>query len=82
MDAETRCGYVSFGPRKQFALLRSLETSCPPSWAEPGKEARMKRTIPIFRPLIAADIDEAYHQNYGQGGYAVKDPESSRFGRS
>lgn len=43
------------------------------SWSEPSKKARMERTIPIFRALIACDADDAYHRNHGQLGYALKD---------
>jgi hypothetical protein len=43
------------------------------SWSEPGKKAKMERTIPLFRALIACDSDEAYHRNFGQLGYALKD---------
>jgi hypothetical protein len=43
------------------------------NWAEPSKKAKMERTMPIFRALIACDADEAYHQNHGQLGYVLKD---------
>jgi|HubBroStandDraft_6_1064221.scaffolds.fasta_scaffold25380_2 hypothetical protein len=43
------------------------------TWSEPGKKAKMERTIPLFRALIACDADEAYHRNYGQLGYALRD---------
>jgi hypothetical protein len=43
------------------------------SWYEPSKKAKMERTIPIFRALIAIDTDEEYHKNYGQLGFALKD---------
>ena len=43
------------------------------TWSEPSKKAKMERTIPIFRALIACDADDAYHRNHGQLGYALKD---------
>lgn len=33
----------------------------------------MERTIPIFRALIASDVNDEYHANHGQLGYALKD---------
>jgi hypothetical protein len=33
----------------------------------------MARSILIFRGLIASDIDNQYHANYGQLGFALKD---------
>jgi hypothetical protein len=36
-------------------------------------KAKMERTIPIFRALIASDADGKFHRNYAQLGYALKD---------
>jgi hypothetical protein len=30
-------------------------------------------TIPVFRALVASDVDRRYHRNHGQLGYALKD---------
>jgi hypothetical protein len=35
----------------------------------------IRRTIPVFRALIAADTKERYHRNYAELGYALKDAE-------
>jgi hypothetical protein len=43
------------------------------SWQEPRTKAKMERTIPIFRALIACDKDDEFHRNHGQLGYALKD---------
>jgi hypothetical protein len=36
-------------------------------------KAKMERTIPIFRGLIASDPQDNYHRNHAQLGYALKD---------
>ncbi|GAO36065.1 hypothetical protein SCT_1464 [Sulfuricella sp. T08] len=44
------------------------------NWRDPKKKAKMERTIPIFRALIATDEKkekERFHQNYAQLGYAL-----------
>jgi hypothetical protein len=38
-----------------------------------GDKAKMARTIPIFRALIAADVKNAYHANHAELGFALKD---------
>jgi hypothetical protein len=43
------------------------------NWREHGKKYIVKRTIPIFEGLIAADTENRFHQNHGQLGYALKD---------
>jgi hypothetical protein len=43
------------------------------NWEDPSKKAKMARTIPVFRALIACDRDDEFHRNYGQLGYALKD---------
>ncbi len=43
------------------------------NWSEPGKKAKMERTTPLFRALIASDQDDEYHRNHAQLGYALKD---------
>jgi hypothetical protein len=36
-------------------------------------KAKMARTIPIFRALIAADVENVYHANHAELGFALKD---------
>ena len=36
-------------------------------------KTRMAASIPVFRALIASDINNDYHRNHGQLGYALKD---------
>jgi hypothetical protein len=36
-------------------------------------KSKMERTIPIFRALVESDVDDDYHRNHGQLGYALKD---------
>ena len=43
------------------------------NWQALPNKPRMERTIPIFRALIASDIEGVYHANHGQLGYALKD---------
>jgi hypothetical protein len=43
------------------------------SWRRPEDKAALERTIPIFEALIASDIEGAFHANYGQLGFALKD---------
>ena len=43
------------------------------NWEEPSKKIIMERSIPIFRALIASDVDNVYHLNHGQLGFALKD---------
>lgn len=38
-----------------------------------GDKAKLERTIPIFRALIASDPKGQFHRNYAQLGYALKD---------
>jgi hypothetical protein len=54
-------------------IFYQAQTTRQETWSEPSKKAKMERTVPLFRALIAADTDEAYHRNYGQLGYALKD---------
>lgn len=37
------------------------------------EKAKMERTIPIFRALLAAEGGDQFHTNHGQLGYALKD---------
>lgn len=46
------------------------------TWAHHSTKAKMERTIPIFRALIACDTDEAHHRSHGQLGCALKDQRS------
>jgi hypothetical protein len=43
------------------------------NWRERQTKPIMERTIPILRALIASDIDDVYHLNHGQLGFALKD---------
>lgn len=43
------------------------------NWREWRTKAKMERTIPIFRALIASDTEDEYHANHGQLGFALKD---------
>jgi hypothetical protein len=36
-------------------------------------KSKMERTIPIFRALVESDVDDDYHRNHAQLGYALKD---------
>jgi len=43
------------------------------NWEKPSTKVIMERSIPIFRALIACDVDNVYHLNHGQLGFALKD---------
>jgi len=43
------------------------------NWREIGNKPKMERTIPVFRALIHSDVDNRYHMNHGQLGFALKD---------
>ncbi|MGO9335938.1 MAG: hypothetical protein ACLPY1_00360 [Terracidiphilus sp.] len=43
------------------------------NWEDRDTKPRMERAIPIFRALIACDVDGIYHANHGQLGFALKD---------
>lgn len=43
------------------------------NWQKHDTKYIVKRTIPIFEGLIAADTENRFHQNHGQLGYALKD---------
>jgi len=43
------------------------------NWRTETTKPRMESTIPIFRGLIENDIDNRYHMNHGQLGFALKD---------
>ncbi len=53
-----------------FYLSEKIRTE---NWRE--KKPLMARTIPIFRALIACDVEQQYHKNYAKLGYALKDRE-------
>ncbi len=38
-----------------------------------SNKAVMERTIPIFEALIESDVEQQFHQNFGQLGFALKD---------
>jgi hypothetical protein len=46
------------------------------NWSEPARKAKMERTIPLFRALVACDKDDEFHRNHGQLGFALKDQRS------
>jgi hypothetical protein len=43
------------------------------NWREATSKPKMERTIPVFRALIRSDVENRYHRNHGQLGYALKD---------
>jgi len=60
-------------PNVKTQVFYQAQAARQEGWSEPSKKARMERTIPLFRALIACDTDDAYHRNHGQLGYALKD---------
>jgi len=43
------------------------------NWQNDFTKPIMERTIPVFRALVASDVENEYHANYGELGYALKD---------
>jgi len=43
------------------------------NWREREKKPVMERTIPVFRALVASDIEDVNHFFHGQLGFALKD---------
>jgi hypothetical protein len=43
------------------------------NWRNLADKPKMERTVPIFRALIASDIEDVHHEYHGQLGYALKD---------
>ena len=43
------------------------------NWRDRQTKPKMEKTIPVFRALIASDVDDIYHMNHGQLGFALKD---------
>jgi len=43
------------------------------NWRDEKNKPKMERTIPIFRALVESDIQDEYHANHGQLGFALKD---------
>lgn len=43
------------------------------NWRDISNKPKMERTIPVFRALIHSDVDNRYHMNHGQLGFALKD---------
>jgi hypothetical protein len=43
------------------------------NWQREEDKPKMERTIPIFRALISSDVENKYHMNHGQLGFALKD---------
>jgi hypothetical protein len=54
-----------------FYLAQNLRTL---NWRD--RKAVMERCIPVFRALIASDTEGAFHRNFGQLAYALKDQRS------
>lgn len=53
-----------------FDMARAMRRD---NWKSEETKGKMERTIPIFRALIAADMQGVYHRNHGQLGFALKD---------
>jgi hypothetical protein len=53
-----------------FNIARSMRKA---NWRT--DKAKVERTIPVFRSLIASDVKREFHSNHGQLGYALKDKE-------
>jgi hypothetical protein len=43
------------------------------NWFDRRDRWKLERTIPMFRALIASDVDERYHRNHANLAYALKD---------
>jgi hypothetical protein len=43
------------------------------NWRDAISKPKMERTIPVFRALIGSDVQNQYHMNHGQLGFALKD---------
>ena len=43
------------------------------NWEDAKNKPEMERTIPVFRALIRSDVENRYHMNHGQLGFALKD---------
>lgn len=43
------------------------------NWSNKETKPIMERTIPIFRALVACDIENKYHKSHGHLGFALKD---------
>lgn len=43
------------------------------NWRDVINKPKMERTIPLFRALIHNDVENRYHMNHGQLGFALKD---------
>jgi len=43
------------------------------NWRDVSNKPKMERTIPVFRALIHNDVENHYHMNHGQLGFALKD---------
>lgn len=43
------------------------------NWREKNTKSIMELSIPIFRALIASDVENKFHANHGQLGFALKD---------
>jgi len=43
------------------------------NWRDVNNKHKMERTIPVFRALIHNDVENRYHLNHGQLGFALKD---------
>ncbi len=43
------------------------------NWRDVNNKPKMERAIPVFRALIHNDVENRYHMNHGQLGFALKD---------
>jgi hypothetical protein len=60
-------------PSVKATIFRQAWEARSNNWRDNATKPQMERTIPIFRALIACDIDNKYHANHAQLGFALKD---------
>ena len=52
------------------------------NWREASNKPKMERTIPVFSALIRSDVENRYHMNHGQLGFALKDKNQPEWGEA
>jgi len=52
------------------------------NWREASNKPKMERTIPVFSALIRSDVENRYHMNHGQLGFALKDKTQPEWGEA
>lgn len=53
------------------------------SWRKGDRDEELvARTIPVFEALIACDLEEQFHRNFGELGYALKDKADPEYERA